>query len=61
MKKVDDREKKRKKKEKKGKKRKKIMTFIVATNVIADRLERQSLVPINKRLLMKYRILSLVI
>ena len=36
MRKVDDREKKNKKKEKKEKKRKKIMSFIVATNVVAS-------------------------
>ena len=37
MRKVDDGEKNEKKKEKKKEKRKKIITFIVATNVIANR------------------------
>ena len=37
MRKVDDGEKKKEKKKKKKKKKEKIMTFIVATNVIASR------------------------
>ena len=51
MRKVDDGEEKKRKKKKKRKKRNKIMTFIVATNVIAsrplnaDRLEHRMLVP----------------
>ena len=46
MRKVDDGEGKKKNKRKKRKKKKKIMTFIVATNVVASRPpERRTLMP----------------